>query len=159
MTMVASLPVQAAEPVKSFGLVLMQPDAVLQERVPSVRLLSDYIKAVEAAAGSVLRESGKGTPNSGFIVIAVRPGLQSKVWLDFDAPLSPALKAAMLERIGAVKPFSAQVGPVVFAMKVGLWGASAPAKQLPSPHEWAEASRKAGQALEIGDLVERIWRD
>jgi len=83
----ASEPTHAAEPLTQFNVVLLQPTSVLEERVPEVDAMAAYIKAVEGAARQAVIASGVQQAVGGFIVVAVRPGLQSKVWLDFDAML------------------------------------------------------------------------
>ena len=152
-----SLHASAAEPVKLHGVVLLQPEFILKDRVASATALSVYIQSAQAAAAAAVRAQGTPAPNSGFIVIAVRPGLESKVWLDFDKPLPAPLRTDLLNRVGAVKPFAAQVGPVVFGIHVGLSGGAASARQQPQPAEWSAAASTLSEPIEIGDLVERIW--
>ena len=152
-----SLQASAAEPVQLHGIVLLQPEFILKDRVPSVQALSEYVQSAQAAAAAAVRAQGTTAPNSGFIVIAVRPGLQSKVWLDFDHPLPAALRTDLLNRVGAVKPFAARLGPVVFGIHVGLAGGAASTRKQPQPAEWSAAASKLSEPIEIGDLVERIW--
>ncbi len=147
----------AAEPVTLHGVVLLQPEFILNDRVPSVTALTDYVKGAQAAAAAAVLAQAEPASNSGFIVIAVRPGLQSKVWLDFDKLLPAPLRDELLSRVGAVKPFAAQAGPVVFGIHVGLSGAPASSRQHPAPAEWSAAASKLDEPIEIGDLVDRIW--
>jgi hypothetical protein len=141
--------------------VLLQGSAVLEARVVSVDAMAAYIRAVEAAARDAVRASASQRPAAGFIVIALRPGPQARVWLDFDAP-APSFDTsrALVARIGAVKPFEVRDGPVVFALKVGLWDAFESKRLAPSPAEWKAATRRSGQAqLEIDALIEQVWRE
>jgi hypothetical protein len=155
----AGLSARAADSVKTFGIVLFQPDSVLQERVPSLDAMIDYIRAVEQAIQSAVSASDKGSPTAGFVVVAVRPGRKSNVWFDFDPPFSPDVRTAVAARARAVLPFLARDGPVVFAIKVGLWGGVEPKRAVPSPAEWKAAAMKAGRPIETGELVEMIWVD
>jgi hypothetical protein len=149
---------QAAEPLSKFNLVLLQPSAVLEERVVSVDAMADYVKAVELAAREAVVASGVQQAVGGFIVVAVRPGAQSNVWLDFDAMLDLQLKQQIATRVKAVPPFEAVKGPVVFALKVATWGAKASKRIAPAPPEWRAVPR-TGEPLEVGELVESLWRD
>ena len=56
----ASAVASATEPYHTENIMLLQPEFVLEKRVPSVKQLSDYIKAVQTAASTAL----SGTPQS-----------------------------------------------------------------------------------------------
>jgi hypothetical protein len=149
---------RAEAPFTKFSVLLLQPSAVLEERVPSVDAMAAYIKAVEVAAGEAVIASEARQAVGGFIVIAVRPGPRSKVWLDFDVLLDLRLRQQFIDRIEAVKPFEAIKGPVVFALKVATWTGRESKRPAPAPAEWRQASGP-GAPLEVGELVERIWKD
>ena len=149
---------QAAEPFTNFNVVLLQPSDVLQERVPSVDAMADYIKSVQSAARDAVVASGSKQSVGGFIVVAVRPGPQSKVWLDFDTLVDLGLQRQIIEKVQALPPFEARKGPVVFALKVGLWGGKESKRIAPAPAEWKNAAR-GGERLEVGALVEKLWKE
>jgi hypothetical protein len=149
---------QAAEPFTNFNVVLLQPSDVLEERVASVDAMAEYIKAVQSALRDAVLASGTKQSVSGFVVVAVRPDLQSKVWLDFDTLLDLEARRQIVTKVLAVKPFEARKGPVVFALKVGLWGAKESRRVAPSPPEWKNVA-KGGVRLEVGELVEKIWNE
>ncbi|QAU34675.1 hypothetical protein [Janthinobacterium sp. 17J80-10] len=149
----------AQEPIRKFGIVLLQPDFVLQKRVPSVDALANYIRAIEGEIGGSIAQSEMKPISSGFVVVAVRPGQKSNVWLDFEPKLPAAVSESVVAKIRKVQPVTVREGPVVFAIKLGLWGGSEPAKTAPSPSEWQAAAQRAGRPLETSDLVEKIWRD
>ena len=75
--------------------------------------MADYIKAVEAASREAVLASGATQALGGFIVLAVRPGLRSKVWLDFDALLDLEIRKQVTDRVRAIPPFEVVEGPVV----------------------------------------------
>jgi len=158
LALIATTSAQAAEPFKSFNVVLLQPNAVLEQRVPSVDAMAAYIQAVQAASREGVVASGSAQAASGFIVVAVKPGLKSKVWLDFDGLTDLEIQRQIAARVQAVKPFEAAQGPVVFALKVATWGGKESRRTLPSPSEWKAASAE-GAPVEVGELVERVWRD
>jgi len=151
---------QTAEPYTKHHVVLLQPSAVLDQRVASIDAMAAYIRAVEAAAKEAALAASSQRPSAGFIVVAVRPELRARVWVDFDAP-PPSFETSreLVARIAAVKPFEVRKGPVVFALKVGLWGGFESKRVAPAPAEWKAATAKAGQPLELDALVEAVWRD
>ncbi len=149
---------QAAEPFTNFNVVLLQPGDVLEERVASVDAMAEYIKAVQSAVREAVVASGSKQSVGGFIVVAVRPGLQSKVWLDFDTLVDLELQRQIAGKIQALPPFEARKGPVVFALKVGLWGGRESKRIAPAPVEWKSAAR-GGERLEVGALVEKLWKE
>ncbi|MCV2354807.1 hypothetical protein LNV09_11625 [Paucibacter sp. B2R-40] len=149
---------RAAPPLTNFNVVLLQPSAVLEERVPNIDAMAAYVRALGAAAGEAVVASGVQQSVGGFIVVAVRPGLRSNVWLDFDTMLDLALKQQLGSKLRAVVPFEAVKGPVVFALKVATWSGKESKRLAPAPAEWKAASRP-GAPLEVGELVERLWTD
>lgn len=154
--LLAAFNARAAEPFTNFNVVLLQPSSVLEERVASVDGMADYIKAIEAASREAVAASSARQSVGGFLVIAVRPGLQSKVWLDFDALLDLEIKKQLTAAVQAVKPFEARKGPVVFALKVAIWGGKETKRPAPLPAEWKRA-QQGGAPLEVGELVETVW--
>jgi hypothetical protein len=150
--------VRAADPLTVSNVVLLQPSTVLEARVASVDAMAEYIKAVEAAAREGVAAATARQSVGGFIVVAVRPGLQSKVWLDFDALLDLEAQHHITRKVAAVPPFDARQGAVVFALKVALWGGRPTKRTAPLPAQWKNATRD-GQPMEVGELVERLWND
>lgn len=146
----------AAEPLTNFNVVLLQPSAVLEERVPSIDAMAEYIKAVEAASREAVIASGAKQSVGGFIVVAVRPEWRSNVWLDFDSLLDLELRRQIVAKVRALKPFEARKGPVVFALKVATWNGKESKRAAPSPPEWRGVARN-GTPLEVGELVESVW--
>ena len=94
-----SLPVLAASAYRTEGIVLLQPDFVLKERISAAELLSNYIKAVQAVV-EVTLNGEPPSPTSGHLVLAVRPRGQSMVWLDFKPSLPHQ------QRLASKLPFS-----------------------------------------------------
>lgn len=145
----------AKNPYEMKGIVLLQPEVIVQERI-SAAALGPYIQLLNAATVDVLATQER-RPAGGFLILAIKPGHQSAVWVDIQPALPPALEKALVSRLRAVMPPPVQVGPVVFAIRASLWGGSPPANNEPSPVEWTKAARSAGKPLETGELVERIW--
>ena len=145
----------AATPYRTESIMLLQPDFVLKERVPSIDSLSGYIKAVQSSAGHALSGTTP-TPASGYLVLAVRPGGQSMVWLDFKPALPEPTAAKLRAAILSVPAFEANNGTVVFALNSSLWGGQ-PASGFPNPPEWSKAMGGRDEPVEIGDLVDKVW--
>lgn len=137
------------------GVVLMQPEYVLQERITANDLVP-YVGSLNAVAVEVFA-ANKLVPTGGFMVIAIKPGKRSAVWMDVKPELPPSLSRALIARLRAVAAPDVARGPVVFALKTSIWGGAPPAQAMPSPREWTEAAQKAAVPLEVDDVVERIW--
>ena len=148
----------AAEPITNFNVVLLQPSAVMEQRVANIDAMADYIKAVQAAAREAVVASGATQAVGGFIVLAVKPGQRARVWLDFDALLDLEMRKQITNSVKAIQPFDVTEGPVVFALKVATWDAKESRRVAPSPFEWKRATPK-GKPMEIGKLVEKVWND
>lgn len=138
------------------NVVLLQPESVMQPRLEA-KALAAYIAALDLAAGKVFATE-KYPPAGGFLVVAVRPGRQSAAWLDFRPALPATADTNIIARLRAVPAPQVKEGPVVFAMRVSLDGGSLPQDQMmPRPAAWSEQANRAGQPIEVGDLVERVW--
>ena len=148
----------AAEPINNFNVVLLQPSAVMEQRVADIDAMADYIKAVQAASREAVIASGATQAVGGFIVLAVKPGQKSRVWLDFDALLDLEMRKQIINSVKAVRPFDVTEGPVVFALKVATWEGKESKRVAPSPIEWKKATR-SGKPIEIGKLVEKVWSE
>jgi hypothetical protein len=111
---------------------------------------------VQAATLAALAAVDVRQAVGGFIVLALRPDGQRRVWLDMDALLDLSLRSELLARIGAVPAFEVRDGPVVFALRVTLWGGRPPRRAAPVPPEWRAAT--AGQPpLPLDELLQRLW--
>jgi len=157
LTMLLSGSALASKPYSVKSFMLLQPDSVLQERVGDVQGLANYVKSLDAAAAAALSRAKKPTPAAGFIVVAVRPNGQSKVWLDLSPALPPAVATQLRTSLERVPPFKARDGVVVFAINTTLWGSAPTERQNPWPAEWKKAMKGAKGAVEVGDLVDRVW--
>ncbi|HEY8100162.1 MAG TPA: hypothetical protein VIF82_05375 [Burkholderiaceae bacterium] len=150
---------RAAEPLTMFKAVLMQPNYIYRDRVVSTDALATYIKTIETAGRTVIENVGQQTTTAGFIVVALRPGQRSNVWLDFDPSVADALNSELIAKIRIILPPKIKDGPVVFALKVGLWGGKEPSRTAPNPAEWKAVQQKSLFPLETDELVEKIWKD
>ena len=159
LQLVCSVCTWAAEPLTNFNVVLLQPSAVMEARVSNIDAMADYIKAVEAAAREGVAASGATQAVGGFIVLAVKPGQKSRVWLDFDALLDLSIRKQITERVKAIPAFAVTEGPVVFALKVATWDGKESKRVAPSPPEWKQKVKPGSKPMEIGKLVEKAWNE
>lgn len=150
---------RAQEPFKYYSIVMLQTEQVFQERLGSVDVLSIYVKAIVDAEEVAVKALPKGAPAKGFIVVAVKPSERSRVWLDFKDPISTETAVALEATAAKVVPVAVKGGTLLFAIKVGLWGADAPSEMIPRPEAWREEAEKAGRFIEYSELVDRVWRD
>lgn len=149
----------ATDAFTDFGIVLLQPDAVLQERAPSVEEFAAYLKSVQLSVESVAFETHTVGPAGGFVVVAIKPGNKSHVWLDFNPPLPSRVAARIVSAAEAVRPVTVKSGVVLFSLKVGLWGGKEPSAVAPNPAEWKAVSKKLGRMVEAGELAEAAWAE
>ncbi len=149
----------ADDALKLSHVVLLQPESVLQARSGNPEALGTYLKAVIASTSRAVATLAERTPGGGFIVVAVRPGDQSRMWLDFEPKLTGPTLGAIRQAFRTVQPPPVTGGPLVVALKVSLWSGPVPDRQSPMVPEWRRAVVEAGKPLEVGDLVGRIWDD
>lgn len=140
-----------------FGVILLQPQELFQARLDSAESLSNYIKAIGIAADDFAARHDWLPPSTGFIVLAIRPNRQSRVWLDFDQPLPEASARDLTSTLSMVPPPAVTGGTVALAIKVGMWGGPASSRSTPAPAEWRAAAERAGRPLEVTQLIDSIW--
>jgi len=157
--MLAAPAARSAQAFVNAAIVLLQSDDVILARVKSAKELARYIKDIEAAAGASIEGAFQRKPSGGFVVVALKPGRRSKVWLDLDAPLPDATQLALRAGIEAVTAPEVRSGVVVFALKASFWGGRPPQRVAPAPEEWSAEAARAGAKLEVGALVDRLWHD
>jgi hypothetical protein len=138
---------------------MMQTQSVFEERVPNIEVVSLYLKEIVDSVSKGVQELPKGEPAKGFIVVAVKPGSRSRIWLDFESPITKEAASVIQAAAAKVSPISVNGGVVLVAMKVGLWGSGPPDRMVPQPEEWRAEAEKAGGKIEMTELVERVWRD
>lgn len=145
------------QPITDLSVCLLQPDAVMQQRASDVTALGEYLLAVQAAVATALVAFAQRPVASGFVVMAVRPGRQSRSWLDVEPGLPPALARALVLAAESVAPLDVQGGPVVVALSVGLWGGKAPSQRAPVPEAWRSAAKAATRPLGMDELLAQVW--
>jgi hypothetical protein len=149
----------AAEPFAVKKVVLYQPNEVLVDRLGNdAGPFGNYIKQIEIREATVFANAGQHPGASGAIVVAIRPGKQSRAWIVLG---SNSLPAALVSQIKAeaetVLPVSVQRGPVAFAVLFEAWGGGQPitdaAHPVPIPLEW----RAAAPEMLPDRPLSRVW--
>lgn len=150
----------AAAPFAVSGLVLYQPNGMLVARLGNdVRPLGNYLKQIEMREAALFANAGPHRGVTGAIVIAIKPGRQSRAWLVLgpNVQLDPTPAHITAEAEG-VPPLSVQAGPVAVAILFTAWGGGLPiidaAHSAPIPLEW-----HGGAKLELvpDAVLARIW--
>jgi hypothetical protein len=151
------IPEQPAWPVHFCFNQLYQPDEVLQQRLPSPEAFAQYGKALDQAVADFAKDqtlSGQALS----LFVAVRPGGQSRFWLEFAPDGVPEeARQDLLRRLEAVPPPEVH-GPVALASYLLLWGGPGTRENLFSfiPREWTEALGPDGGVIP-DDALRKIW--
>ena len=86
----------AVEPLRQHDIVLLQKGEVIEQRVTGgADAMAAYLKMLGAAVTETMRANPQQIPSAGFIVVAIRPGNQTRTWFDFKPALSAATMAAL----------------------------------------------------------------
>jgi len=154
----SAITAEAVEPLVQHDVVLLQAGSIIEQRVEGgANAMADYVRRLGDAATEAVRANPQQIPSAGFIVVAARPGGKAHAWFDFKPPLASKTAEALTHVVETVPPAPVKTGDVVFALRVSVWGAKAPAAYAPSPQEWRDAAKQAGHKLEIEALVDQLW--
>lgn len=138
-----SIAATAREPVvvrDSYSLYL--PDEALRERGPTVEVLADYLRAIEQETENILSREPVRAGVSVSLVMGIKPGSKSKLWVVAAKPETTAelekLLAPGIEQI----PVPSVRGYNAFAINLDLWGGDGwkEALPLPFPKAWIKAA-------------------
>ena len=149
----------AQRPFEQRGIVMLQTEKVFFDRVAGMGAFEVYVKELIDAVDGAVAKLPKSSASSGFLVVAVKPGGRSRVWLDIEPTISGEAAHAIDTAAENVYPLLVKSGVIVFAIKFSLWGGDPPKGMVPRPKEWEPEAEKAGGEIELGDLVLRVWPD
>ena len=147
---------------KTASVALYQPDEQLRERVPNVKGLADYVKALQEVCSAHF--AFVSTPGSLDIVVVVKPGNRSRIWFANSQPAMSSADIKLLTgKLSIVQPPSFRRGPVAFAIRGSIAGGT-PVElggmPLPIPTEWKESFAKNPQMMPIPDSpMDVLWPD
>jgi hypothetical protein len=145
---------QPAPHVKTEAIIMLQNDAIMSKRVPSIDEMGRYLKGVrEAVAESY--ETVK-TPETLSAIVAVKPGKKARLWL-ISSLHNPPDRTDLMARFETLPVPEVKEGPVAFAIRFSIAGAK-PEKIPLLPPEWMAAF--GGQPAMMPDAIAAyIWKD
>lgn len=110
------------------NIVLYQTDDVLEERLPDIAKLNDYIKRLRDVCQKFF--AGTTAPETLDVVVAVRPGRQSRIWFVSSVQSTPdASRKSLRKSLENVTPCDVTSGSIAFAIGAKIAGAMAPNEQ------------------------------
>lgn len=155
----ASAPAAAQDTVwLNDGVVLYMPDPVMKARI-AVSDLSPYMQAVDAAAVAVVEAQQGQAGTSGMLLVAMRPGGQSKAWVvTGQPPMSDTVSAALVAAAEAVPVPKVNEETVLVGIKFHAFGGGTEPVSAgpPIPRDWYSHFSKHGGLLD-DELMSKVW--
>ena len=149
---------QAIEPLVQHDVVLLQKGEIIEQRVEGgADAMAAYLKTLGAAETETMRANPAQIPTAGFIVVAVRPGNQTRTWFDFKPALADATMAALRHTVETTPTMPVRSGEIIFALRVSVWSGKPPKAYAPAPQEWKDAAQAAGVKPDVDTLVDMVW--
>ncbi len=150
--------VHAVEPLVQHDVVLLQKGELIEQRVDGgADAMAAYLKTLGQAETETMRANPAQIPSAGFIVVAVRPGNQTRTWFDFKPALADATMAALRRTVETTPTMTVKSGEIVFALRVSLWSVNPPKAYAPAPQEWRDATKGMKPKPDIDTLVDMLW--
>ena len=148
----------AVEPLIQHDIVLLQKGDVIEQRVDGgADAMAAYLKTLGQAEVETMRANPAQIPAAGFIVVAVRPGNQTRTWFDFKPALADATMAALRHTVETTPTMTVKSGEIVFALRVSLWSVNPPKAYAPAPQEWRDATKGMKPKPDVDTLVDMLW--
>jgi hypothetical protein len=153
--LLAAAPARAVPVFGVQGVALCQSNLVLLQRLGTPAALSAYVLKIEGNMNAVFAAAGAQAGASAAMVVAVKPGPQSRVWLIDPTGTLSGLAPALAAAASAVTPPAIRQGPIAFAILFQAWGGSgALPAAFPIPAAWAGAT--VPEVIPDGPLA-RVW--
>ncbi len=151
---------RAKPPVSLSGLILYQPQQMLAPRLGGqAKPLALYIEQIDKQAAQAVAALPPAPGASIALVVGVKPGFLSRAWVvaQPDA-LPPGVADQLVAAAETVPPIAVTGGPIVFAIKLNLWGGgpSIPGP-APFPAAWKESLQGSEPVLVPDGVFARIW--
>jgi len=148
----------AVEPLVQHDVVLLQKGDIIEQRVDGgADAMAAYLKALGQAETETMRAHPSQIPSAGFIVVAVRPGNQTRTWFDFKPTLADATMAALRHTVETTPTMAVRSGEIVFALRVSVWSVNPPKAYAPAPQEWRDATQGMKPKPDVDTLVDMLW--
>ena len=89
LALAAASAAHAVAPLVQHDVVLLQKGEIIEQRVDGgADAMAAYLKTLGEAEIETMRANPAQIPAAGFIVVAVRPGNQTRTWFDFPLLLN-----------------------------------------------------------------------
>ena len=139
------------------SIVLYQPSEVLEEHIPDVTKLADYIKRLQDVCQRFF--AATTSPETLDIVVAVRPGRQSRIWFVSSVQPAPDAKRKSLRKnLEKVTPCDVTNGSIAFAIAAKIAGGDGKKrKDMPMPLEWQKAAEGKGNVTIPDGILDSVW--
>lgn len=139
-------------------IVLYQPHYVFDERMPDSSKLADYIKRLQDVCQRFFANTTK--PETLDVVVAVRPGRQSRVWFVSSVQSAPDESRKSLRRdLEKVTPCSVTGGAIAFAIAARIAGGDGKQrKDIPMPIEWQRAAQRKTDIVIPDGILDAVWQ-
>ena len=148
----------AVQPLVQHDVVLLQKGEIIEQRVDGgADAMAAYLKTLGEAEIETMRANPAQIPAAGFIVVAVRPGNQTRTWFDFKPALADATMAALTHTVETTPTMTVKSGEIVFALRVSVWSDKPPAAYAPAPQAWRDAARGMKPKPDVDTLVDMLW--
>ena len=158
LVLAATTPAHAVQPLVQHDIVLLQKGEIIDQRVDGgADAMAAYLKTLGAAETETMRAHPSQIPSAGFIVVAVRPGNQTRTWFDFKPVLTEATMAALRNGVETTPTMTVKSGQIVFALRVSVWSDKPPVAYAPAPQEWKDATQGMKPKPDVDTLVDMVW--
>lgn len=148
----------AVQPLVQHDVVLLQKGEIIEQRVTGgADAMAAYLKTLGEAETATMQANPTQIPSAGFIVVAVRPGNQTRTWFDFKPALADATMAALTHAVEATPTMPVKSGQIVFALRVSVWSDKPPTAYAPAPQAWKDATRGMKPKPDVDTLVDMVW--
>jgi hypothetical protein len=139
------------------NIVLYQPSDVLEERLPDATKLADYIKRLRDVCQKFFADTT--APETLNIVVAVRPGRQSRVWFVSSVQSTPdASRKSLRKSLENVTPCDVTSGSIAFAIAAKIAGGDGTKPtDIPMPLEWQKAAARKGNVTVPDGVLDAVW--
>jgi hypothetical protein len=139
------------------NIVMYQPSDVLEERLPDATKLNDYIKRLHDVCQKFF--AGSTVPETLDIVVAVRPGKQSRIWFVSSVqPILDAKRKALRKNLENVTPCDVIGGSIAFAIAAKIAGGDGTKRtDIPMPLEWQKAAASKANVAVPDGVLDAVW--
>lgn len=144
------------------AIILYQEEKILKERLATdASLLAEYALRIEAEAREVFAKEEPQKGVSGAIVIAIKPGKLSRLWLVSGENAFPeTLKETLLKKLSVIEAIPVKKGPIAIGLEFAAWGGGTPLQEThPIPKEWKEATQNQPDGVVPDAPLAVLWPD